>query len=301
MRRLLIPLALACCLGCSGPHALTVGSKNFTEQILLGEIVAQHLERTLHQKIVRKLDLGGTLLAQQALRNGEIDLFPEYTGTALTNVLKAAPMSDPAAVLAKVRAEYERRWQLTWLDPLGFNNTFAMVVRGPTARADNLATLDDAAHRSKGWRLGVGYEFLTRPDGLSGLLSTYHLPLDGTPRSMDLGLLYQALQQNQIDMAAANATDGRLSALDLKVLADDKHFFPPYQAALVVRDDALRTYPGLRAALDQLSGRFSDDTMRKLNYQVELHHPAAEVARQWLAALSSSQERKGSRVSRAAI
>jgi len=276
-------LSLLSIIGCSGPRPLTVGSKNFTEQIILGEIVAQQLERRLQVKVDRKLDLGGTLLAQQALQSGAIDLYPEYTGTALTAVLKLPPVSDPAAVLERVRAEYRKRWNLEWLDPLGFNNTFAMVVRGPQARAESLETLSDAARRKRGWRLGVGYEFLQRPDGLPGLLQTYHLPLDGNPKSMDLGLLYSALEQKQVDMAAANATDGMLSVLDVKMLRDDKSYFPPYQAALIVRAQSLSAYPGLRAALDQLAGKLSDADMRKLNYQVDgKHRPVAEVARELL-------------------
>jgi osmoprotectant transport system substrate-binding protein len=276
-------LSLLSMAGCSGPRRLTVGSKNFTEQIILGEIVAQQLERRLQVKVDRKLDLGGTLLAQQALQSGAIDLYPEYTGTALTAVLKLPPASDPAAVLERVRAEYRKRWNLEWLDPLGFNNTFAMVVRGPQARAEGLETLSDAARRQQGWRLGVGYEFLKRPDGLPGLLQTYRLPLDGAPKSMDLGLLYSALEQKQVDMAAANVTDGMLSVLDVKVLRDDKAYFPPYQAALIVRQQSLDTYTGLRAALIQLAGKLSDADMRKLNYQVDgKHRPVAEVARELL-------------------
>jgi osmoprotectant transport system substrate-binding protein len=284
MRKPACILALLSLAGCARTRPLTVGSKNFTEQILLGEIVAQHLERRLGQKVDRKLDLGGTLLAQEALRSGQIDLFPEYTGTALTAVLKLAPLSDPGAVRERVRAEYRRRWNLEWLDPLGFNNTFAVVVRGPDARAAGLETLSDAARRKQPWRLGAGYEFGQRPDGLPGLLATYQLPLDGTPRSMDLGLLYQALEQKQVDMVAANATDGMLSVLDVRVLRDDRHYFPPYEAALVVREQSLRAHPGLRAALEELSGRFSDGVMRKLNYEVDgRHRRVADVAREWLA------------------
>ncbi len=268
---------------CSPSSEIKVGSKNFTEQVLLGEILAQQLEHA-GLKVYRKLNLGGTLLAHQALTSGQIDLYPEYTGTALTAVLKEKPGADPAAVLERVRAEYRRRWNLEWLDPLGFNNTFAMVVRGPDARAAHLETLSDAARRAGGWTLGVGYEFLTRPDGLKGLLATYHLPLKGSPRSMDLGLLYQALEQKQVDMAAANATDGLLSVLDVKILADDRHYFPPYQAVVVVRPDTLAAHPGMREALTALSGRFSDAVMRKLNYQVDgKHRRAADVAREFLA------------------
>ncbi|MGO4884997.1 MAG: glycine betaine ABC transporter substrate-binding protein [Bryobacteraceae bacterium] len=279
-------MALLALPGCSRVHPLTVGSKNFTEQIVLGEILAQQVERRLGVKVDRKLDLGGTLLAQQALRTGEIDLYPEYTGTALTAVLKLSPSSDAAAVLARVRTEYRQRWNLEWLDPLGFDNTFAMVVRGDDARAGGIASLSDAARRKQGWTLGVGYEFLQRPDGLAGLLRTYHLPLAGTPKSMDLGLLYSALEQKQVDMAAANATDGMLSALDVKVLVDDRHYFPPYQAAVVARIDSLAAHPGLKRALSELSGRISDATMRDLNHKVDgEHRGAAEVAREWLATI----------------
>src|ERR1039457_1216797 len=170
MKKLACVLALLSGLGCSRARPLTVGSKNFTEQIVLGEIVAQQLERRLGDKVERKLDLGGTLLAQQALEKGEIDLYPEYTGTALTAVLKLPPSADAKAVLERVRAEYRKRWNLEWLAPPGFNYTFAMVVRGPDARAEKLETLSDAAHRKQGWKLGSGYEFLQRPDGLPGLL-----------------------------------------------------------------------------------------------------------------------------------
>lgn len=286
-----VKYAAACVLlllapGCSRVRPLTVGSKNFTEQIVLGEIIAQQLERRLGGSVGRKLDLGGTLLAHQALRNGEIDVYPEYTGTALTAVLKLAPSSDPGAVLARVRAEYRRRWRLEWLDPLGFDNTFAMVIRGPDARAQGIETLSDAARRKQGWTLGVGYEFLQRPDGLAGLLRTYSLPLAGSPKSMDLGLLYSALEQKQVDMAAASATDGMLSVLDVKVLRDDRRYFPPYQAATVVRAESLAAHPGLRAALDQLAGKLTAAAMRDLNHQVDgKHRPVAEVARAWLATM----------------
>lgn len=275
---------IALLAGCARSHQIAVGSKNFTEQVLLGEIVAQQLERRLGEKVYRKLNLGGTMLAQQALASGQIDVYPEYTGTALTAVLKLPPSPDAAAVLAKIRDEYRRRWDLEWLEPLGFNNTFAMVVRGADARAEQIRSLSDAVRHKAGWRLGVGYEFLTRPDGWRGLMATYHLPVQGSPKTMDLGLLFQALEQGQVDMAAANATDGLLSVLDVQVLEDDRHYFPPYQAALVVRPDAMSAHPGMRQALAEISGRLSDSTMRKLNYEVDgKHRRAADVAREFLA------------------
>ncbi len=268
---------------CSKSRPLTVASKNFTEQVVLGEIIAQHLERRLGQKVDRKLNLGGTLLTHQALINGQVDLYPEYTGTALTAILKLPPSSDPAAVLNKVRTEYRSRWRVEWLDPLGFNNTFAMVIRGEEARRGGFETVSDAARRRAPWTLGAGYEFQQRPDGLAGLLKTYNLRLNGAPKAMDLGLLYKAIEQNQVDMIAANATDGLLSVKDLKVLQDDKHYFPPYQAAVLVRAEALSKHPRLRSALEEISGKFSDEAMRKLNYQVDgEHRPVSEVAAAFL-------------------
>jgi osmoprotectant transport system substrate-binding protein len=270
---------------CSRPARLVVGSKNFTEQVVLGEILAQQIERTLHVPVDRKLDLGGTLLAHQALVQGDIDLYPEYTGTALTAVLKLpAPKegaSATAAVFETVSAAY-RRWRLVWLRPFGFNDTFAMIVRGETARNEHLATLSDAA-RAHPWRMGVGYEFRQRPDGLDGLTRAYHLRTDGDPVSMDLGLLYAALGGRRVDLIAANSTDGLASAMDVTVLEDDRHFFPPYQCSVVVREDTLTRYPMLRETLEALSGKISDPVMRRLNYEVDgRHRPAAEVAAEFL-------------------
>jgi osmoprotectant transport system substrate-binding protein len=270
-------MALASLCGCKqSGHVITVGSKNFTEQVVLGEIVAQQVENRLHLKVDRSLNLGGTLLAHQALTSGEIDLYPEYTGTALTSVLKEPVNTDPAAVLARVRSEYGTRFQVEWLDPLGIDNGFAMVVR----RSANLKTLTDAAGRP--WNLGVGYEFEQRSDGLKALKSTYGLRFSAT-RTMDLGLLYKALEDGQVDMIAANATDGLLSQGALAVLSDDRHAFPPYQVSIAVRRQALERIPGLREALAGLSGKLSNTTMQELNYQVDvLHHTAAETASEFL-------------------
>jgi len=276
-------VALLSCLlaSCSSQKQIAVGSKNFTEQVLLGEILAQQIERQLGVKVVRKLDLGGTLLAHEALVRGSIDLYPEYTGTALTAVLKQPPGSDPAAVLNKVSEAYARQWRLDWLPPLGFNNTFAVVVR----REENLQTLSEAA-RAHPWRLGVGYEFEQRPDGLEGMLKTYGLKLMGGPVTMDLGLLYSALQSRKVDMIAANSTDGLLSVLDVTVLQDDRHYFPPYECAVVARKETLERYPRLRGILEQLSGKLPDGRMRQLNYEVDGKHRAvAEVAADFLKSL----------------
>ena len=267
---------------CGRPAGIVVGSKNFTEQVLLGEIVAQHLERTLGVRVDRKLNLGGTLLAHQALVKGDIDLYPEYTGTALTAVLKQPPSGDRAAVLGTVRAAYRDRWRLVWMAPLGFNDTFAMMVRGETARSLGLASLSEAA-RGRSWRMGIGYEFRQRPDGLDGLLKTYGLKPDGDPVTMDLGLLYSALQSRKVDLIAANSTDGLASVLDVTILQDDRHYFPPYECAVVVREDTLARFPQLRQSLDRLSGTLPDEAMRKLNYAVDGgHRPPAQVAAEFL-------------------
>jgi len=278
---LTLVLALASCS--TGKQSIRVGSKNFTEQVVLGEIIVQHLEHRLNQKVERRLNLGGTLLAHGALLNHEIDLYPEYTGTALTAILKDAPDNDPARVLTRVRSAYADRFHVDWLNPLGIDNSFAMVVSGADARAKHLETLTDASTVTSAWALGVGYEFQQRPDGLAALDRTYHLHWTGSPQTMDLGLLYKALQGNQVSMIAANATDGLLSKLDLKVLADDKHAFPPYQVSIAASQDRLRETPGMREALQELSGKFTNQTMQQLNYQVDgEHRPVSQVAAEFL-------------------
>jgi glycine betaine/choline ABC-type transport system substrate-binding protein len=277
MRGLIAALGLTLA-ACSHEPRVRVGSKNFSEQLVLGEIVAQHLENRLHGRVSRKLDLGGTLLAQQAMISGDIDVYPEYTGTALTAVLKQKPLKDPAQVLTEVRRGYAQ-WHLEWLDPLGFENTFAMVVRKEDGGLSAL-TRAAAAHP---WKLGAGYEFAHREDGLPGLMKTYGLRLAGSPKTMDLGLLYQALSKGQVDMVAGNSTDGMLSVLPITVLQDDRHYFPPYEGALVVRQEAERQFPMLRPALAELSGKISSETMRRLNYELDgKHRPAREIARTFL-------------------
>jgi osmoprotectant transport system substrate-binding protein len=267
---------------CGGPRLVRVGSKTFTEKVILGEIVAAHLETRLHAPVERRLNLGGTMLAHEALRSGDIDVYPEYTGTALMAVLKQPGVKDPGAAFAQVESGY-RQWGLVWLPPLGFNNSFAMIVRGDAARDGRLKTLSDAAARRQGWALGAGYEFMDRRDGFHALRDVYGLRLDGAPKTMDLGLLYQALTQNRVSMAAGNETDGMLSALDVRVLEDDRHAFPPYQAALVARAAAFGEHPGMREALAELSGKFNVETMRRLNHEVDGSHQAASaVARAFL-------------------
>lgn len=261
---------------CSGKKAIVVGSKNFTEQVVLGEIIAQHLEHRLQDPVKRSLNLSGTLLAQQALESGQIDMYPEYTGTAFMDVLKQQMMRDPAIILERVRSEYSSLG-LDWLDPLGFNNSFAMVVRGQDARDRHLETLSDAAADRKGFVLGAGYEFFQRSDGFQALNSMYSVNWLPGQKIMDLGLLYPALLQKQVTMAAGSATDGLLSKLDVKVLKDDKNAFPPYQASIVVRLESETAHPGLKQALLELSGKIASAEMQKMNYAVDGEHKAVSV------------------------
>lgn len=272
--------------GCGGGDRIVVASKNFTEQVILGEILAQHIENRLGVEVDRKLNLGGTLVAHQALLSGSIDLYPEYTGTALMAILDQPPGSDPESVFETVNRDYQDNFQAEWLPPLGFNDTFAMVIPGKIARENQLETVSDATNYPPGWTLGVGYEFEGRPDGMPALERGYGLKWDGEPKTMDLGLIYAALQDEQVTMISANSTDGMLSKLDVKVLEDDKHVFPPYQAAVVARKDALAKYPGLREALLELSGTLDEKTMQQMNYQVDGEHRSVEdVAAEFLATL----------------
>jgi osmoprotectant transport system substrate-binding protein len=273
--------------GCGGARRdeIVVGSKNFSEQALLGEIVAQHLEARTHREVTRRFYLAGSYICQQALLAGRIDLYVEYTGTALTAILHDPLESDPAAVLRRVQSEYAQRFGLEVLPSLGFNNTFAIVVRGEDARRLHLKTISDAAPYTHDWRAGFGYEFMERPDGSAGLARTYGLSFRETPTILDLGLLYRALLEKQVDIVAGNSTDGLLAARDLMMLEDDKHYFPPYEAVPVVRRDALARFPEMRAALLELAGRISDEEMRKMNYEVDgEHRDIADVAREFLKA-----------------
>jgi osmoprotectant transport system substrate-binding protein len=248
---------------------LTVGSKNFTEQLVLGELLAQYLARFTSAPIDRRFYLAGTYICHQALLAGRIDMYVEYTGTALVAILKEKPVSDHAAVFNTVKDLYSRRFGLEVLPSLGFDNTFAMVMRGNDARRLRLKTLSDAAAVSSQLRLGVGYEFLERPDGYPGLAAKYGFKFAETPRVMDLGLLYRALQNNQVDIVAGSNTDGLIAALDLVVLEDDRHYFPPYDAVPIVRRATLDRHAEVAAALNRLSGRITADDMRRMNYAVD--------------------------------
>jgi len=274
--------ALSGC-GSRRQNEIVVGSKNFTESALLGEIFAQQIENKTHLPVVRQFYLAGSFICQQAMISGRIDMYAEYTGTALTAVLHDPIESDRKAVYERVQNEYEKRFDFRVMQPLGFNNTFAMVVRGEDARRLNLRTISDIAPYAPDWRAGFGYEFMERPDGYAGWVRTYGLRFKESPQIMDLGLLYRALLDKSVDIVAGNSTDGLLSARDLRVLEDDKHYFPPYEAVPVVREQTLALHPDVETAIAELAGKISDEEMRKMNYEVDgEHRDASIVAREFL-------------------
>ena len=266
----------------SRQRAVVVGSKNFTEQVVLGEIVSALLEnRGFH--VDRRLNLGGTQVCHEAVTTGQLDVYVEYTGTALTDILKRPARSDPAAVLQDVRDAY-RPLGLRVGAPLGFNNTFALVMRRQEAAHLGIARISDLARHAATLRVGLFGEFLERQDGMPGLLQTYGFRLGVRPHEMDMGLIYPALSAGQVDLVVGSATDGLIAALDLVVLQDDRHYFPPYDAVAVMNEAGLARHPGVAAALQSLAGRIDEDSMRRMNYAVDGGHRApADVAREFLA------------------
>ena len=284
LRFVIFLVVSAMLIACSPPRPdhPVIGAKNFTEQVVLGELLAQEIEAKSNLKVERRFYLAGSYICQQALVSGRIDAYVEYTGTALTAVLKQPLDRDPDSVLNTIRSLYASRYNITVAAPLGFENTFAMVIRGDEARALHLKNLTEAAKYTPQWRLGVGYEFEQRPDGLPGLSAAYGLKFAAAPRTMDLGLLYRALEAHQVDMIAANSTDGPIQALGLVALQDDRHYFPPYQAVPLVREEALRRWPQIQLALNALAGKITAEDMRAMNEAVDgQHRDPAEVVREF--------------------
>jgi osmoprotectant transport system substrate-binding protein len=283
-RSFLAGLALLSTAGCMPRQSgLTVGSKNFTEQLVLGELLAQYLGSLCRQPIERRFYLAGTYICHQALLAGRIDMYVEYTGTALAAILKEHPSGDSQSLYQQVKDAYKRKFALDVMPPLGFNNSFAMVMRGDDARRLKVTALSQLASVSPNLRLGVGYEFLERQDGYKGLVGTYGLKFAESPRVMDLGLLYRALQNRSVDVVAGNNTDGLITALGFVVLDDDKHYFPPYDAVPIVRPPVFQNCPQARAAFDRLGGHITAEDMRRMNYAVDGEKKdAAEVVREFL-------------------
>ena len=267
----------------SHPNRIVVGSKNFTEQLILGELFAQQIERKTNLPVERRFYLAGTYICHQAILAGRIDLYPEYTGTALTAILKEKPTGDRTQTYDQVKTEYSKRFGLTLGPTLGFDDTFAIEVRGEDARRWHLATMSQAAAFTPNWRAGFGYEFMERSDGYKGWVAAYGLRFAGPPRIMDLGLLSRALKDKQVDLIAGNMTDGLIVAFDFAVLEDDRHYFPPYEAVPVLRQDLLARHPELGGVFDELSGTISDNDMRQLNYAVDGEHlDVKQVVRSFL-------------------
>jgi osmoprotectant transport system substrate-binding protein len=261
---------------------IVVGSKNLTESVILGELLAQKLE-SIGCGVDRRLNMGGTLVADSAIQSGAIDTYVEYSGTALAAILKRPTMNDRAAVNALVSAAYQQRG-LRWSPPLGFDNTFAMIVRKADAERYGLRTISDLTRIAKSIRPGFGYEFTERSDGWTGLQKAYDLHVDTAPRSMDLGLMYKALTSKQVDLIAGAVTDGLIEPLGLVILADDRHYFPPYDAVVVQRTDIDQRCKGASAALESLRGTLDDATMRRLNHEVDgRKRDVGEVVRELLA------------------
>jgi len=264
---------------------IVIGSKNFSEQVLLGELVAQTIERFTALTVDRRLNLGGTFICDRALRSGDIDAYVEYSGTALTAILKQPVNREPTAVLEGIRTAYASTG-ITTLEPLGFNNTFAILVRGDEARSRNLTTLSQLSAVAPGWLAGFGYEFIEREDGFRGLAAAYGLEFREPPRVMDLTLIYRALADRQVDVIAGDATAGLIDALHLVALDDDRHYFPPYDAVPLVRTATLLRHPEIGQALKRLADRVDAAAMRRMNFAVDgSHRDPAVVVREFLEGL----------------
>lgn len=277
-----LALLVTTLVGCGKTDKVIIGSKDFTENKILAEMMAQMIEKNTDIKVERKINMGGTFVCFEALKKGNIDLYPEYTGTGLTAQLKLPVETDPDKVYKKVSEEFEKQFQITWLKPVGFNNTYALAMPKDMAQKEGIASISDLAPKSGSYVFGGEHEFFNREDGYSGLIKTYGLTFKDTAK-MDASLKYQAIGQGKMQVTDAFTTDGQLKALDLFVLKDDKNFFPPYYAAPIIRDDTLEKYPQLKDLLNQLGGVISDETMQDLNYKVDDQKQSVEsVASEFL-------------------
>jgi osmoprotectant transport system substrate-binding protein len=269
--------------GCTHFADVTVGCKNFTEQLILGELIAQHLRCVLERKVDGRFYLAGSYICQQAILAGRIDTYVEYTGTALAAILKQNLSGRRGEVGTFVKDEYERRFGLEVFPSLGFDNSFAIVMRSEDAQRMGVRRLSELARVSRQLRMGVGYEFLDRIDGFKGMSAAYGLEWAAAPQVMDLGLIYRALLSKQVDVVAGSNTDGQIEALKLTVLQDDREFFPPYEAVPIVRAESLKRVAGLREAISELSGKISVEAMRRMNLEADgKKRDAAEIASEFL-------------------
>lgn len=278
-------IALSPLVGCKRRDAIRIGSKNFSESVLLGEILAQQIERRAGLVVERKPHLGGTFVCHQALVAGELDAYVEYTGTAFAAILKdERRLADAAAVRDEVSRAWTQRFSAEWLPPLGFDDTFAILMRKADVERLHVTKVSELAAHAATLRPGFGYEFVARSDGYPAFRAAYGLSFAKEPDTMELDLTYRALADGKVDVIAGNSTDGRIDKLGLAQLADDKHFFSPYEAAPVVRHEVLAKHPKVREALAALGGKIDAATMRRLNAAVDVDgRPVPDVAREWLA------------------
>lgn len=273
--------------GTSG-NTITIGSKNFSENIILGEMFAQLIESNTNLKVNRKLNLNGTFVAFEALKNGELDIYPDYTGTGFMSHLKLSLKKDSGGrytsdeIYQIVKKDFNDKFKITWLKPLGFNNTYALAVKQDFADKNNLKKVSDLLKISPQIVFGAEHEFFDRPDGYPGLIETYGLNFKGTEK-MEPSLKYQAISQDKMQVTDAFSTDGQLIKYKLKILEDDKQFFPPYYAAPLVRNSTLKKHPELESVLNSLAGKISDSEMQQLNYKVDVENKQIEdVAKEFL-------------------
>ncbi|WP_101909965.1 glycine betaine ABC transporter substrate-binding protein [Marasmitruncus massiliensis] len=269
--------------GCSGGKSVTIGSKDFGENIVIGEMMAQLVEAKTDLKVNRKLNMGGTFVCFEAIKNGDIDIYPEYTGTGLTAQLKRDVISDPDEVYQIVSEEFDKQFGVKWLEPLGFNNTYTLAVTDQVYQEYGVETFSDLAKVSENLVFGADHEFFNRQDGYDGLVETYGLEFKGDPKKMNVALKYQAIGSGDMDVTDAYATDGPIKQYNLKVLTDDQKFFPPYYAAPIIRNETLEKYPELEDVLNSLAGKIDDAAMTELNYNIDVEGQDVEtVAKEFL-------------------
>lgn len=280
-----IVLAAAVFTGCGSGKKVVIGSKDFTENKILAEIMAQLIESNTDIKVERKINMGGTFVCFEAMKKGQIDIYPEYTGTGLTAQLKLPVETDSDKVYDTVSTEFSKQFHIKWLKPVGFNNTYALAVPQELADKNKIESISDLKNISGDLVFGAEHEFFNREDGFDGLVKIYDLTFKSTAK-MDVSLKYQAVGQGKMDVTDAFTTDGQLKALNLKVLKDDKNFFPPYYAAPILREEVLESHPQLEEVLNKLAGKIDDDTMQSLNYKVDNEKQTIEkVAKEFLSQL----------------
>lgn len=269
--------------GCSGGDKVTIGSKDFGENVVIGEMMAQLIEQHTDLKVNRKLNMGGTFVCFEAIKNGDIDIYPEYTGTGLTAQLKMDVISDPDAAYQTVAKEFDEQFGIKWLEPFGFNNTYTLAVTDAVYQEYGIETFSDLAGVSGNLVFGAEHEFFDRQDGFDGLVAMYGITFKGEPKKMNVSLKYQAIGNGDMDVTDAFATDGPIKKFNLKVLEDDKGFFPPYYAAPIIRNETLEAHPELEEILNMLSGKIDDETMTELNYKIDVEGVEIEtVAKEFL-------------------